>query len=178
MVDGDLERIQKATQEIKRIRTEDVPRAIQPLKDSAEAYRASVAAESTAIEPRLRQLNDFVAMASSAEHVNDIDWNNPQNSSDIAKIKDSLGNVFFVRTDSRHPFTPELLFSSRARIVPQRNAFNSLPEDDRTRLQEEFGSSKGQAETTKPFADHLRSEALGKRFGEIQQARQGPPSAR
>lgn len=106
------------------------------------------------------------------------DLSDPRNLAMIWKKTDGFGNVFFTRTGLREAqLTQESLRELRNRIVPQRNAFNQLPEEERTRLTEEFESSKGQSEAARPFTDHLRSEALGRRFADLQraqQARQNP----
>ena len=98
----------------------------------------------------------------------------------LHKWDDGYGNTVYTantRADiaARKIVTPDQIQPLSRRIQAQQASFAELGADEQTLIRTEFDSSKaGVAEGIRPYDDFLQSEALGKRFQEIQQSRPTP----
>ena len=142
--------------------------------NAAASHQAAQAAldrssEQLAHQPKqLDSVNDMKALLAAAgnrESIVDV-----RNRTTIHKWDDGYGKVIYLRPSVRI----DQVQAVSARITEQRGAFDALGVDEQTSIRTDFESSKGIAESTQPYKDHLQSEALGKRFQELKQSPPAP----
>ncbi|MBI3103383.1 hypothetical protein HYZ05_00415 [Candidatus Daviesbacteria bacterium] len=83
----------------------------------------------------------------------------------IAQWDDGYGNIIYLNIG----VDMGQIHSISNRITTQKGIFDALGTNDQTRLKTEFDSSKGLAEGVQSYKDYLKSDALGRRFQELQQ---------
>lgn len=166
MADKSLEHIRQARQQIEKSTgqmSEALNETNRRLKESLDAQRrqqqeahARMIDEVTGGKPEPKLIGTKMDITA-----------NPIKS--IRKL-DVGGNIIF--TD-RTSVNPDEIHSLSAQIIEQRNTFEILEGQEQTTLQTEFESSRGVAPAVQPYKDYLQSQALGKRFTELEQGLPG-----
>lgn len=151
---------------------EDDRKRVGDISKRAEAYLASVKAA------RQRQKQDIDTILSSIpipiDHINDIDG---ANIGMITKWK--VGDIFvYTKYDVVHSrqIHVEQVRTLAGESVAQSAAFNLLPEDEKTKLQEEYRDTPT-AQTIMPFSVYFANETLRARFEQLKQTPSHPSTS-
>lgn len=142
-------------------------------EDSIERLEARLRAQRAAIEEDNKSLQAQVdrtlrSMPRKLGFQNDV--SNPK---DIGVINqwDAGGTIIYTRQSARErPLFLSQIPSLAARVIEQRGQFDALTPEEQGRIRNEFTTSPSSAAST-PYSDLLRSETLGQKYQQLQQAR-------
>lgn len=176
MAEDRLESYKKTLEEMKRL-TGSMEDAMKAKKKEAEAIANQSRQRLEATTQQVR--NEIKHQPKWLDHAMDMEVVMASRSSGkrldprevmVNKWDDGNGNILFASGGVGPDQIPDL----SARIQAQHDSFNTLNPEKQTQIRSAFQLLTPD-ESTKPYQDFLKSEALGKRFQELKQQNLTPP---
>lgn len=169
MSDESLEKIRAARRKIEDL-TAQIPEAMDAERRRIEeASRVRVNQQRAELEEKIREDREHAPKRIGWQDDIEFRPDGKPVPESIGRVinewNDGYGNIIFT---GRGIYPSEIHELSR-QISAQREAFSKLSAEERSPIEAEFAASKGKAGSSKPYSAYLQSEALAKRFQELEQ---------